>query len=95
MNKVALMTTTTNTISHPEEAGIAGVAINSYVKAIKSFGRLNGTKLDERLSVPDSEPRYAEEVATKPKEVQALFAWGALWYLSSCRISLRFRSTNY
>gem|GEM_PF-4985114 len=61
----------------------------------KSFGRFDGTKLDERLSVPDSEPRYAEEVAAKPKEVQALFAWGALWYLSSCRISLGFCSANY
>jgi len=73
MNKVELMTFTTNAISDLEEAGVAGVTINSYVKAVKSWGRFNGTKLDERLSVPDSEPRYAEEVVPRPEEVQALF----------------------
>ncbi len=73
MNKVELMTFVTNAISDLEEAGVSGGTINSYVKAIKSWGRFNGTKLDEKVSIPESEPKYADEVVPKPEEVQVLF----------------------
>jgi len=38
------------------EPGISGITIGSYLKAIKSWGRFNGTRLDERISLPDGEP---------------------------------------
>jgi hypothetical protein len=73
MNKVELMTFATNAISELEVTGISGITIGSYLKAVKSWGRFNGTKLDERISVPDGEPRYAEELVPRPEEVQSLF----------------------
>jgi len=73
MNKVELMTFATKAIFELEETGISGITIGSYFKAIKSWGRFNGTKFDERISVPDGEPRYAEEVVPWPEGVQSLF----------------------
>ncbi len=51
---------------------MSGVTIGSYVKAIKSWARFNGMKLDEKVNIPESENRYAEEVVPRPEEVQSL-----------------------
>jgi hypothetical protein len=42
------------------------------VKAVKSWARFNGTKLDEKVNIPEGEPRYAEEVVPSPQDVQSL-----------------------
>lgn len=70
MNRTELMTFLTGMISEMEERGVSGVTITSHVKAVKSWARFNGTKLDERVNVPDSEPRYADEVVPTPAQVQ-------------------------
>jgi len=70
MNRTELMTFLTGMISAMEERGISGVTINSHVKAVKSWARFNGLRLDEKVNVPDSEPRYAEEVIPTLAQVQ-------------------------
>ncbi len=70
LNRTELMTFLTGIISDMEERGVSGVTITSYMKAVKSWARFNGTRLDERVNVPDSEPRYAEEVIPRLDEVQ-------------------------
>jgi integrase len=70
MNRTELMTFLTGMISEMEERGVSGVTIMSHVKAVKSWARFNGTKLDEKVNVPDSEPQYAEEVIPTPGQVQ-------------------------
>jgi hypothetical protein len=70
MNRAELMTYVSGFVSDLKEAGVSGVTICSYVKAVKSWARFNGTKLDERVNVPDSDPRYAEEVIPTLGEVQ-------------------------
>jgi len=72
MNRVELMTFVSNVISDLEEKGAVGSTINSYVKAVKSWARFNGTKLDEKVNVPESENMYAGEVVPRPEDVQAL-----------------------
>jgi len=72
MNKTELMTFISNIISQLEEQGVTGVTITSYVKAIKSWARFNGKKLDEKVNVPESENTYSEEVVPKPDEVHTL-----------------------
>ncbi|MDG7021276.1 MAG: site-specific integrase [Nitrososphaerota archaeon] len=72
MNRVELMTFVSNVISELEERGAVGSTINSYVKAVKSWARFNGTKLDEKVNVPESENMYAGEVVPRPEEVQTL-----------------------
>ena len=73
MNKAELMTFVSNVISDLEEAGVGGVTITSYVKAIKSWARFNGNRLDEKVNIPEAEARYADEVVPRPDEVQSLF----------------------
>lgn len=73
MNRAELMTYLSNVISDLEERKVSGVTITSYVKAVKSWARFNGKKLDEKVNVPDSELRYANEIVPKTDEVQALF----------------------
>jgi len=51
MNRVELMTFVSNVISDLEERGAVGSTINSYVKAVKSWARFNGTKLDEKVNL--------------------------------------------
>lgn len=72
MNKAELMTFVSNFISELEETGINGATINSYVKAVKSWARFNGTRLDEKVNVPESENRYAGEVVPRPEQVGSL-----------------------
>jgi hypothetical protein len=72
MNKTELMTFVSNVISQLEEQGVTGVTITSYVKAVKSWARFNGKKLDEKVNIPESENTYSEEVAPKPEEVHML-----------------------
>jgi len=72
MNLPELMTFVSTFVSDLEERGVSGVTINSYVKAVKSWARFNGKKLDQRVNVPESEARYADEVVPRPEEVQSL-----------------------
>lgn len=72
MNRVELMTFVSNVISQLEERGVVGSTINSYIKAVKSWARFNGTKLDEKVNIPESENRYAGEVVPRPDDLQAL-----------------------
>jgi integrase len=73
MSKAELMTYISDIISDLEAKGVSGVTITSYVKALKSWVRFNGKRLDEKVNVPESEARYADEVVPRPEEVQALF----------------------
>jgi integrase len=73
MSKAELMTYISDIISDLEVKGVSGVTITSYVKALKSWVRFNGKRLDEKVNVPESEARYADEVVPRPEEVQALF----------------------
>ena len=57
MNKAELMTFVSNVISDLEEAGVGGVTITSYVKAIKSWARFNGNRLDEKVNIPEAQAR--------------------------------------
>jgi integrase len=72
MNKAELMTYVSGFVSDLEEAGVSGVTISSYVKAVKSWARFNGTRLDEKVNIPESDAKYAEEVVPTPAEVQSL-----------------------
>ena len=54
LNRTELMTFLTAVISDMEERGVSGVTITSYMKGVKSWVRFNGTRLDERVNVPDS-----------------------------------------
>jgi len=72
MNTVELMTFVSNVISELEERGAVGSTINSYVKAVKSWARFNGKRLDEKVNVPESENMYAGEVVPRPEDVQTL-----------------------
>ena len=72
MNRAELMTYLSGFISDLEEAGVSGVTIHSYVKAVKSWVRFNGTRLDEKVNIPESDAKYAEEVVPTPAEVQSL-----------------------
>jgi hypothetical protein len=72
MNTVELMTFVSNVISELEERGAVGTTINSYVKAVKSWARFDGKRLDEKVNVPESENMYAGEVVPRPDEVQTL-----------------------
>ncbi|MDG6925021.1 MAG: hypothetical protein JRN09_00555 [Nitrososphaerota archaeon] len=73
MNKTELMTFVSTVVSDLEEKGVSGVTIQSYVKAVKSWARFNGTKLDERINIPESENSYLEEVVPRPEQVHSLF----------------------
>ena len=73
MNKTQLMTFTSSMISELEVRGVSGVTIHSYIKAIKSWARFNGLKLDDRINIPESENQYLEEVVPRPEQVQSLF----------------------
>ncbi|MDG6914030.1 MAG: hypothetical protein JRN44_01260 [Nitrososphaerota archaeon] len=50
MNKTELMTFVSTVVSDLEK-GVSGVTIHSYVKAIKSWARFNGTKPEERINM--------------------------------------------
>ena len=72
MNRAELMTFVSTLVSDLEESGMSGVTIWSYVKAVKSWTRFNGTRLEEKVNIPESEPKYAGEVVPSPREVQSL-----------------------
>ncbi len=78
MNKTELMTFVSTAVSDLEEKGVSGVTIHSYVKAVKSWARFNGTKLDERINIRESENSYLEEVVPRPEQVQSLFDHASL-----------------
>jgi hypothetical protein len=72
MNKAELMTFVSTLVSDLEETGMSGVTVWSYVKAVKSWARFNGTRLDEKVNIPEGEPKYIGEVVPTPREVQSL-----------------------
>ena len=72
MNRAELMTYVSGFISDLEELGVSGVTIASYVKAVKSWTRFNGIRLDEKVNITESDAKYAEEVVPTPAEVQSL-----------------------
>jgi hypothetical protein len=78
MNRAELMTYVSGFISDLEEAGVSGVIIGYYVKTVKSWARLNGTKLDEKVKFPENDGRYPEEMVPTPAEVRSLLDHFAL-----------------